>query len=211
MIPLLSEAKDAAPKWTADSPVKSGNQYTVVCYAEGPGIDSARTLAIGDCKRSAAEMKSNDTSIKTLIVETERSASLHQETVAKGIAKNVVCEPKKEFSAEGEGFVKIWVQCLFDLEKIKTDSNDAEENQSDQPLVTQKMSVTIGSTPRCQSILVVSKFPSVVKCESNPVQVVIDGTTTDVIIRADGYRPYHLGKEILKTGVKDAYNVFLSK
>lgn len=211
-VPLVALAKSTPPKWTSASPTKSGSLYTVICQAEGPGIDSARATALRECKRSAVEMKVSATKTKTLIVETEASASLHQETIVDADAQNVVCEPKREFFSEGDGSVQIWVECTFDLNKIKPmNTADRDELQNTQSIVTKKTSITIGTTPRCESILVIGKLSSTVKCESNPVQIVIDGTTTDVIIRALGHKAYHLGKEIRSEGAKDAYNIFLSK
>lgn len=211
ILPSLVMAEASRPKWITASPAKNGNSYSVVCHADGPGVDSARSLALQDCKRSAVEMKTSTTRTKTLIVETESSASLHQETEMDATAQHVVCDPRREFVDDSSGFVQIWIECVFDLEKIEIDPNGLEKSQASKPIVNVKTSITVGTTPRCESIVVVGKSSNVVKCESNPTQVIIDGTTTDVIIRARGYQPYHLGSKILSEGIQDAYNIFLSK
>lgn len=190
---FVSQAVYPAPDWTKSTNEKLvGSLYTISCYGEGPALDIARHEAKKDCLIAASRQANSTFKIKTLSVETETSAGLHQEVESNSQITGLVCIPKKEDIEQLSSQFKVWIQCEFDLSKIKVE-NYLQENKTNKPNSNirskEKDILTIYSIPRCTSIIIEGKKPRVLPCNHNPISIVTMSDDKTILIRADGYRP----------------------
>lgn len=178
-----------------------GSNYWTVCSGSGPSIDIARKQAIEECKLSAADQLQTSVKTEVFVVNTEISSGIHQEIKDEKKIYNLICEPTGEDIKENSGFYQILIQCKFDLSKtsLVVDIDQTKENKNkikQTNLVIEKRRLTIATSPKCDSILVISDKSNIIECSSNPVSLVIEPETKELIIRAENYKPYRINKEL---------------
>lgn len=188
-----------------------GSLYTVSCYGEGPALDIARHQAKNDCLIAASRQVNSTYKIKTLSVETETYAGLHQEVESNSRITGLICIPKKEDIEELGSQFKVWIQCEFNLSKIKIE-NALQENETTKATASIKSSekeiLSIYSVPKCTSIIIEGKKPRILPCNHNPISIVTMPEDKTILIRADGYRPKTINLSEL-VNRKDSIRVIL--
>lgn len=181
-----------------------GSIYWTTCSGSGPSLDFARKQAIDQCKLSAADQLEINLRVDTLVVNTEKGSGLHEEIKSTKSIANLICEPGKEQLKESAGFYEILLECKFDLSKAKVSLEKMDDKpNSPSAIVASKRRIVIASVPKCESILVVSSRSNIIKCSSNPMAVVLEPGTKEVIVRAEHYKPYRVSKQL--EDIKNAY------
>lgn len=208
---LLAGSTPAAamPAWAKfNTQQLSGSIFRVVCSGEGPSIDLARREAEQGCKASAASKLTTDGHVKAVTVETEHDVGFHQEVTEQVHYLNLGCTPEREEVEGGDGQYTVWLRCRFDLSKAKVaDTDDEPEYKAagttsvvpsshqkaqlkvHQNQTSESMSLSISTVPQCDDLLISGAKPRVVRCDSNPVNVVVEPGDTKALIRAKGYQP----------------------
>lgn len=215
---LISIPVWATPEWVkGDYFIRNGNILTVVCKGEAPlgATDLARKQALQECRNSAVSQLQTDFSQKSLTIETEQTSSFHSETVTDQHYSGVDCEILKSQTedSQDEGVTRVFIKCRFDLSKAKVSIKPTKENQ---PQATEKLvpkmedsrsesvvafdtptersskqQLTISSIPKCDTILFRGSGRSV-KCDSNPITVLILPADIEIIVRKNGLKPKHI-------------------
>lgn len=197
------------PDWANNSTNLSGSIYTTVCSGEGPEIDSARSIAINNCKVSASNFFKKETKINGFSVQTEKDSAFHEEVREEVSLVNLTCQPQKEQIYISNNSYIVWVLCKIDLSKVKElEIIDKKENKDvkvfeDNSTLNekainynklntsthQKRYVLIATSPKCDTILISGLYPDVVNCDTNPVKIIIKDENSKFTIRAKGYLP----------------------
>ncbi len=179
------------PKFMADGTKVIGHTLTSTCSGTGPSLDIARKVAINSCQSSAVDILADSVTFKSLIVQTEKDASLHSESSYSLSAKNLRCKPLAESVEQGEGFYQVYMKCSFDLKTVQTVPIEYDNNTPRMPssIVAETKSITVSTIPQCEEILVRGDKPRVIKCSSNPTAFVLDATDSELIFRKSGKVP----------------------
>ena len=187
----------AMPSWVSSTKSEVTDSIVEVnCSGDGPSADLARSAAINDCLGSAGDLIAPSLNVSTLVVETETSAGLHQEIAKKHSFKGLTCQPIKEVVEGGQGSFTVWVRCRFDRSKVAIVeiSNVAKKKENAKPLSLMKVSkerkrINISTVPSCTTLIVKGKSGRIIKCDRNPMEIVVDQGEKTVLIRADGHQP----------------------
>jgi len=202
---LASQASASPPDWaTHDTQKLVGNRYEAVCTGEGPSLADARQEAVDSCTVSAAQHLPRKLTVRSLSVSSEVDAAWQQEVVGKSQVANLVCNPQQEKIEETESKVKVWLRCEFDLAKAKRWSAPFGRKLSDSrtgldPLVPDQLALkdprenrvlTLAVVPACSSLIVSGGSPArVVRCDRNPVSVIVEPGDREVLVRSKGMLP----------------------
>ena len=178
------------PPFMSDGSKVEGNRLSTTCSGTGPAVDIARKVALNSCENSAADVLAKDVTFKSLIVQTEKDAALHSESSYSLTTKNLQCKPLAESIDDQDGFFSVYLKCEFDLSSIVTaDAENARTPSS--RMVSESKAVSISTVPQCDSILVLGEKSRVIKCDSNPVSLVINPRDRELIFRRNGNTPIH--------------------
>lgn len=237
---LFSASAWSTPDWTkGDSFNRNGKMLTVICKGEAPlgASDLARKQALQECRNSAISQLQTDFSQKSLTIETEQVASFHSETVTNQHYSGVDCDMLKNQieDSQDEGITRAFIKCRFDLSKAKVSSNSEKENQTQvsenivskiQETKTEAVNVdksvertanqqlTISSIPKCDTIIFKGSSRSI-KCDSNPITVLVFLDDTEIIIRKNGFKPRHISlikdRKIKKSKEIEQIEVYFEK
>lgn len=222
VLPCLAEPQD----WTKQDTLKrEGNKLTLVCYGEGPSLDIARRQALDQCHTTAANQISSDLTIKSLSVETERSANYHQEVSAEQKVENLICIPENEKFESENGNVKLFIKCAYDLKKAKVTSLKKKDELSEKsmhnpseptkikneqiPVLSEKLKksfyiqsdnrqIIVTTIPQCEDILITGGKSRSLKCNENPNTIFVEPADTKLILRLNGFKPKHVDLNQLK-------------
>lgn len=214
------------PSWAKkDSTRRQGSLLTTVCEGTGPSASLARKEAISGCQVTAKQFLNRETKIKTLSVETEYSVGFHQEVEETGIIHNLTCNPKRDEVTERADQYHVWVECQFDLNQTKSEPArltkpivEKEEGIKSLKAIKPSTAVDIDrdirtvfleSIPSCESIVVRGQKPRTLKCETNPMRVVVDKSDEEIIVRATGFLPKTIS--IQKGRSNETLQVFLER
>lgn len=183
---------------------------SVECKGTGPSISIARSEALAECNKSAISYLQTEIKTKTLTVQTETDAALHEEIKSSLEIKGLECLDPKESMEEQDGSIKLNLKCHFDLTKVtvkeaESGAQEGDVKNSVEPRETysekgkkfskQKTSLALTVIPQCTSLLIEGVSPRIIRCKNNPVLLVIDKEDRKIIVRANGYKP----KEILQS------------
>jgi hypothetical protein len=119
------------PDWALhDTAHLHGNKLRVVCSGIGPSAGHARQEAIDSCKTSAAQHLNRNISVKTLSITSERQSAFQQEVSYNTQISGLVCVPKREEIEENDDYVRLWIECEFDLSRAQTMSRDMGSSET---------------------------------------------------------------------------------
>jgi hypothetical protein len=207
---------DLRPDWAKNNTqVREGSLYQVVCNGEGPSIEQARKTALASCKISAIDQLQTSAKFKSVTVETETDVGYHSEISDSLTFENLNCVPEKEKVLEDDGIYKVWLKCMFNLDNAEVtnqqENSDIKYNSQSDTVINEKELSQVGGSqntyrsgrfisstnktllvttlPACTSLIIRGKRPRVIRCTKNPMTLVIDGTDSDIIVRANGYQP----------------------
>ncbi|MBK9038020.1 MAG: hypothetical protein IPL83_02475 [Bdellovibrionales bacterium] len=212
---LFSIAAAATPPdWTRQNGIQQrASILTVVTNGIGPSLDLARRSAIDQAKGTAAEQINGSANIRSMSIETEKTASFHSEVSSTKNVEGLICNPLNEYNEEKEGVYTVWLKCSFDTKKIRVQViNETEVPQGNKNSVASDESsvksievvdrsapssgptaskISYGENrhfllsvvPSCESILVRGKQSRTIHCKGNPVTVLVLPTDTEIIIR----------------------------
>lgn len=217
---LVSSASIAgAPTWaTKDTQQLEGSILHVACSGTGPSIETARNDALNSCRASARQQLVTDIQVRSITIQTEKSAGFHEEVTENNTITGLTCIPEKDQVDEDDGSIKIWMMCKFDLKKVRVEptkdhsesvtpirqpqdggiENDAQLSQVKTAVSKDKAgtiitgrssSLSIASIPACESLIIRGQKPRTVNCDKNPVAVVLGDGDTEILVRAAGYEP----------------------
>lgn len=226
---LLSVSRlTLAADWTTqDTLIRNNNDLIIVCYGEGPSLDTARKLALDQCHTSALDHLNTEITVKSLTIQTEKNANYHQEVERKATVKNLICNPLNEKFETAESTTKLYIKCKYSLDKISTDLDKVTESKLDSTkhgeitsapvslgelkkknhIQSDDRLLSIVTIPKCNDILIRGNTPRSLVCKSNPISVLIKKTDTEIIIRLDGYKP----KTMQLSEVKSSLEIYLEK
>lgn len=179
----------AQPEW-ANTDKVSGNSYFVSCYGEGPALDVARIEAKKSCLASATFKSLKLFNVKTLTVETETDAGLHQEVSSDTIVSGLDCEVEKESVTSTPSQFKTWILCKFNLSKVRYESKQSQKHPIDSSVSSSEFNhFNLNIVPKCDSIMFEGESPRILKCAQNPIRISLKKEDRNLIIRALGYKP----------------------
>ena len=202
----LAEAK--APEWAKqNTQVLSGKSFITTCSGTGPSLDTARREALDSCRLSARQQLASNIEVRSLTIQSENSAGFHEEVLENARYERLVCVPSKDEVEETDGGYRVWMQCRFDLSKVKI----KQPEKSIEPESSPRSSTSLGTlqsvsasvrglhdagnftlvisvVPKCDSLLIRGKKPRQVACDSNPMKVVLDSTDKTILVRAAGFQ-----------------------
>lgn len=200
---VVVTANAKIPDWATNNSTKlSGSMLTTVCYGIGPTLDIARADAINSCQLSASQFFNARINIKSLTVESEKSIGYHQEISSDEILDGLVCNPMRDQVEELESQFKIWIQCEFDLKKVRVESKplDLEKMQKDninleanhikikkKDFVIKR--VYLSSVPKCESVLITGARSRAINCNKNPLEIEIFDGDSIAIVRTTNFKP----------------------
>ena len=200
-ITCVSHAK--IPTWAANNSTKlNGSSLRTACHGVGPSVDIARSEALKSCQLSASQFFNSKVKIKSLSVETEKSVGFHQEVSSEDELSNLICDPIKDELEETDSQFSVWLQCKFDLNKIKTkpimkitataikeDTNLAYSKPSKFISTNSNRTLFLSTVPKCESIIIKGERSRTIDCKSNPVELSLYESDVEMIIRAKNYKP----------------------
>ena len=198
----------AVPPWAktntqALSP--DGETYSVVCSGNSATIGQARQEAVIDCDQQAARQLKTTTTVKSLSVETETQVGYHSEISSEVKVQGLNCRALQEDADYSpQGIVTVFLKCKYDL---SGKSKDIDANDGFKPIQSeQPINVSLSTIPKCSSILVRGSRSRTIDCKTNPVNLSLFPSDTEIVIRADGHIPQSLKPADITGGSK---NVFL--
>ena len=206
LIGELAVAK--TPEWARKNTQQlSGKTFITTCSGTGPSLDTARRDALDSCRSSARQQLVSNIEVRSLTVQSENSAGFHEEVSEHTQYDGLVCVPSKDEIEDIDGSYRVWMQCRFDLSKVKVKQPEraAEPESSLSSLKSlgtlQSVSASvrglhdagnftlvISVVPKCDSLLIRGKKPRQVACDSNPMKVVLDSTDKTILVRAAGFQ-----------------------
>jgi len=128
-----SLAHAAPPDWTRQNGIQQhGSILTVVSTGSGPSLDLARRSAIDQAKSTAADQLNGSAYVRSMSIETEKTASFHSEVSSTKKVEGLVCKPLSEYVDQNEGVFSIWLKCEFDTKKAKVVAVNEDNDRSDQ-------------------------------------------------------------------------------
>lgn len=209
----------------AESSLAKVNQRTLKldCTGTGPSASIARAEALDECRKSAISFIQTSFKNKSLTVQTETDAALHEELKSNIEVQGLECSDPKEIIKESEDTIKISLTCIYALAKIsikelqeapipaqRRGEIDVRVNHSSsgKTFGASKRTLALTVIPQCSSILVMGTSSRIVRCKRNPTLVVITENDHSIIIRSDGYKPKELDKS--EFGGKDEVQVILN-
>lgn len=215
---LLGEVvAKATPPWAkSDTQIRNGNAYIVVCSGTGPAVDTARAEAMQSCKSSALAQMQTSARVKSVTIETESDIAFHQEVSETLRYKGLNCIPLHESVEQTDVSTTVWLKCKFDLAKARVSPAIEAENPDQQDISSQVSNkdtaesmpirdipkdktqrqissdqrvLSISSIPQCTTLLIRGNNPRVVKCNENPMAIVLMRGDREIIVRADRLLP----------------------
>ena len=199
-----------SPIWFSSGERQEGKYFFTTCTNTSPSLDLARRLALESCKASAVNKLNVAAKFESRIVETETDVALYEQTSKQVEYANLDCQPVKEEVVEDENSFTIYKQCRFDLSKATLTNemppNDenitANHNQleifnyrKDIPakkgriISSETESILIFTIPSCDDILVKGKVPRIIRCNHNPMSVLIYPEDQELAVRSKGHLP----------------------
>jgi hypothetical protein len=198
----FSFAAFAEPDWAKENTVsRTGADLVVACSGRGPAVDLARKEALRACGASAASYLQTEVEFKTLTVQTETDAALHQEAREEVSVTGLECRTVRDKVEVIAGSTVVWLQCKYSLDDLSVSKNTTLSNaQSDaRPIKSRgssassvrstQRSIVISSIPGCDSILVVGKAGRIVRCKTNPVRISVGEDDVEITIRSKNHVP----------------------
>lgn len=131
---LLSNTVLAAtpPEWARQNGIQQqGNLLTIISTGNGPSLDLARQSAIDQAKSTAANQINGSASVRSMSIETEKSASYHSEVFSAKKVEGLICQPDREYSEERGGSYSVWLTCKFDVSKARVVSVEESDLKKD--------------------------------------------------------------------------------
>jgi hypothetical protein len=194
LIVLLPQgARASPPSWAVtDSERVVGHFYRAACSGEGPSVGLARQEAIDSCRVSAAQYLPSEIAVKSVSVTSESDEAYHQEVSHRASISGLVCDPKHEKIEETDAKVKVWVLCEFDLSRARAVPKSLEELLAARPKAgsADRRVLTLAVVPLCSSLIVSGRSPArIVRCDRNPVSLLLEPGDSEVLVRAKGRIP----------------------
>lgn len=200
------------PSWISEGQIRRDNVLEITCVSQGISLELARNEAIRSCQSTASLHIDDKISVKTSLIETDKDSAYHSEVRQNRVFKGLNCFPLGEYFKEIGGDFKVWIRCKFDLSKVTSDSETIQQpNTLDQQqagsviehrnitlLPNQSISMgsrirdkqtrlSIATIPLCESILIKGEKPRVIRCSSNPENILLVPGDSELILRASGY------------------------
>ena len=209
LMALVATAETSVPNWAKrDQTHYSNGVYETVCSDTAPSVDQARRQAIAACKSGASEYLSKKVEFKNLIIETEKDVALHSESISHVVTEGLICIPGHEEVQENRDSFTVWIQCKFDLnhaasKEVRSDSQSAQTGSSiksakeievrqlaslQDKVESRSKSISVSSIPACDDILIKGLASRIVKCDKNPISLVVTKSDTEVIVRKSQYK-----------------------
>jgi hypothetical protein len=190
---LLASPCWASPAWFTEPAKLTAHALTVACDGTGPSRGTAIQDALASCAEIATSRLQSKFDIKTITIESEKDAGVHQEIKSDTKYAGLKCKPVHEDVAETDLGYRAYEQCEYDLKEIKElvgtpPPKDApglmKSTSSGDPT-----SLTISSVPACESILVISgKSPRIERCHGSPTTILLNPSDGEIVVRAIGFQ-----------------------
>ncbi len=178
----------AMPAWVKESPASKGNKFIIVCAGEGPAIDLARREALDSCRAAAVEQLKSKFHVRSLTVQTEKDSAHHLEVSSDQNYEGLSCNQLKQQIEDRKDRYKVWLQCEFDLSKAKVSAN--KEKKTQRHIASgERRELSVATVPDCDSILLEGFRARTVRCNQNPMPVILYPEDESLTIRAEGYQP----------------------
>jgi hypothetical protein len=196
-LPLLSlfvsAAHAEAPSWAVnDAERLEGTRYQAACSGEGPSVGLARQEAIDSCRVSAAQHLPSEITVKSISITSETDGAYHQEVLKRASVTGLVCVPRRERVQETSISVKVWVLCDFDLSRARMGGTPALAGERGAQGRERRV-LTLAVVPACSSVIVRGESPArIVRCDRNPMSVLLEPGDSEVLVRAKGRLPKSL-------------------
>lgn len=238
---LPCAALASPPSWWTerDTVKKTGSILTILCRGNGSAKDLAYREALNQCRSIASEhLRDAKFHINTLSIETEQSAAFHSEQSADLEISGLRVAVEKERTEQGEsGEFTTYIKARVDLSKAvaknieqQAASDDGRSSilQEKAPAVSdggaaytpqaitqsQDRLVILSILPAdatC-SLLIRGRWPRIMKCSDQPINVLLRKGDREILIRQKGYRPKRLKVDLKQAGNEtEAQNVYLEK
>lgn len=180
-----ASAAVGVPLWaTKDTQSLTNKLYKVVCHGTGPSLNEAREQALNQCNLFASKQLGGSIKVRTMTIETETQAALHQEISNEVTVKNLICKPLNEEAEYGASSTSVFIKCQYDLSQVESQQGEPSKIKSK---AADAATVSISIVPMCSTIIIRGATPRIVKCQTNPIHLTVNGSDTEVVIRADGY------------------------
>ena len=203
-LPSLLFSASSLPSWVTNPEIPSANKnINIVCQGKGPAIDIARREAIATCKSSAIDILSHEGQSKHILIQTETDTSLHVEHQSNLTYRNLRCELIREYVEESKGTYLVWIECLFNKEKIeivplKVEATMKRDSLIDQPSIQIPRStpyvqsafnrvLQLSVVPICDRIMVKGKYSRVLSCADNPIKLSLREGDIELLVIRNGY------------------------
>lgn len=207
----------------ADNTAQGQRLTKIDCSGTGPSVSIARAEALDECRKSIVSYLQTNFKSKSLMVQTETDAALHEEVKAGFEIQGLECLSPKEIIKETGDSVKVSLTCNYESAKavlkestenlpVKHNSNNIEARQTysniGKHFQRSKQTIAMTVVPQCTSIMVIGQNSRVIRCKRNPVLLVLSEEDDKIIIRSDGYKPKELDR--FEFGGKDEVQVILN-
>jgi hypothetical protein len=203
----LAEAR--TPEWAKKNTQSlSGKTFITTCSGTGPSLDTARRDALDSCRLSARQQLASNIEVRSLTIQSENSAGFHEEVTENAEYDGLICMPSKDEVEETDGGYRVWIQCRFDLAKVKVQKPEKAAAPESLPSsskqlgtlqsvsasaqdfhVADNFTLMISVVPKCDSLLIRGKKPRQIACDANPMKVVLDSTDKTILVRSAGFQP----------------------
>lgn len=177
---------------------RHGNYIDVSCFAVSMSQGFARKAAIEDCKKSVAGVLDPTIKVNSKLWTTQTNVYMHEETDSLTTYEGLVCQPSNEQVEDLGKQVKVYLDCRFDISKIKALKDQNMEtgktlnitNAVKSKIETDNQAITIASFPRCDKISIVGGDEVV--CNSKSMILDIKQDVRELIVEKAGYLPYRV-------------------
>jgi hypothetical protein len=209
VLSLVGRAEAKTPEWAKKNTQQLlGKTFITTCSGTGPSLDTARRDALDSCRLSARQQLASNIEVRSLTIQSENSAGFHEEVTENGDYDGLICVPSKDEVEETDGGYRVWIQCRFDLAKVKVHRPEKIAEPQSSPSSSKSLgtlqsvsghgrdlhdadnfTLMISVVPKCDSLLIRGKKPRQVACDANPMKVVLDLTDKTILVRAAGFHP----------------------
>jgi len=177
---------------------RHGNYVDVSCFATSMSQGFARKAAINECKKSVAGLLDPTIKVNAKLWTTKTDVYMHEETDSLTTYEGLVCQPSNEQVEDLGKQVKVYLECRFDISKIKALKDQTMETGKTVNLTkgaktrieTDNQAITIASFPSCDKISIVGGDEVI--CNSKSMVLDVKQESRELIVEKAGYLPYRI-------------------
>jgi hypothetical protein len=223
------------PAWLKAPIQKSGQNLSVVGLGEGSTIDLARRMAHKSCVSSAADFINDSFTVNSTSVQSEKDVALFDEVSSNKRFDGLKTNSLTEYSENKGDSISVWLKCDFDLASVhqQTGATNIPVVSPRATIAREPASVAAASSfevgsnsasdvkrvmlsvsPLCDTVLVTGgSKPRIIRCDHNPVAVIVEPGETKLVITAPNFKPKTLKLDPQRTGTtsEESYAVILDR